>query len=131
VIARRRLLAVFALVPALRASSPPRSLRGTLAAGKLLLPDGTSVTLSGDDETEKVLADERLQDADFEVLGRADGPGRFRIEPIHIPALFVYRGGRKLRVTYWCDVCYIRTYAPGLCWCCRKETLLDPREPEE
>ena len=128
-IARRRLFAFAALAPLLRAAGP-QSLRGRLRGGKLVLPGGSVVTLTGDDETQKVLADERLEDADFEVAGHEAGQNSFRVEPIHIPALFVYRGGKKLRVTYWCDVCYIRTYAPGLCWCCRKETLLDPKEPE-
>ncbi len=127
-IGRRSLLAL-PFAAALRGAAP-QSLRGRLAGGKLILPSGAAVALTGDDETEKVLADERLQNTDFEVVGQEAAPGKFRVEPIHIPALFVHRDGRKLRVTYWCDVCYIRTYAPGLCWCCRKETLLDPKEPE-
>jgi hypothetical protein len=42
--------------------------------------------------------------------------------------MFVHQGGKRLFVTYWCDVCSIRTYTPGLCLCCRKETDLDLRE---
>ncbi|MBX9601485.1 MAG: hypothetical protein K2X35_10785 [Bryobacteraceae bacterium] len=111
------------------AASELQTLRGRKRAGaKLELPGGVVITLAGDDETMLVLGDARLDGLDFEVAGRRSAPGVFQVEPIHIPALFLYRDGKRLRVSYWCDVCYIRTWAPGLCWCCRKETLLDPRE---
>jgi hypothetical protein len=32
-------------------------------------------------------------------------------------------------VTYWCQVSYIRTYAPGECWCCQDDTALDLKDP--
>ena len=65
--------------------------------------------------------------------GRPDrsGGGRFTINPIHKRALFTYKDGRRLMVTYWCDVCAIRTYTPGICWCCREETALDLIEPDK
>jgi hypothetical protein len=34
-------------------------------------------------------------------------------------------------ITYWCDVCSIRTYTPGKCWCCQQETTLDLRDPDQ
>jgi hypothetical protein len=34
-------------------------------------------------------------------------------------------------VTYWCAVCAIRTFTPGICWCCREETELDLLEPDK
>ena len=34
-------------------------------------------------------------------------------------------------VTYWCEVCAIRSYTPGLCVCCRDETTLDLRDPDQ
>ena len=88
------------------------------------------VALAGDDATMKVLSDPRLQDSDFEVLGHSTGEGRFQVNHIHLPSLFVYRDGKRLQVSYWCDVCYIRTSSPGKCWCCQKDTALDPVEPE-
>ncbi|MCX6625986.1 MAG: hypothetical protein NTY38_33965 [Acidobacteria bacterium] len=112
------------------------ALRGKLAAGKngkpvLLLAGGSSVALEGDVDTTGVLTDERLLGSDFEVLGERVTDGLFRVDPIHTVALFIYRDGKKLNITYWCDVCYIRTYTPSKCACCQKETDLDPRDPDE
>ncbi len=114
---------------ALRAAERSQSIRGTLRQTDtpvLQLPNGTRVTLSGDDSTMLVLQDERIADADFEVEGRMQS-GRFLIDGIHLRAMFVHKDGQRLMVTYWCDVCYIRTYAPGKCWCCQKYTDLDVR----
>ncbi|MBS1875881.1 MAG: hypothetical protein JSU00_21885 [Acidobacteria bacterium] len=91
---------------------------------------GKRVALSGDEPTMKVANDPRLKDADFEVKGRLEPDGHLEINHIHIPSLFVYRDGKRLQVSYWCDVCYIRTSSPGKCWCCQKQTDLDPIEPE-
>lgn len=125
---RRTFLASVLALPRLTAAEV-QTLRGRKRAGpKLELPGGVAIALAGDDETMLVLGDSRLDGLDFEVAGRRSAPGVFQVEPIHIPALFLYRDGKRLRVSYWCDVCYIRTWTPGLCWCCRKETLLDPRE---
>ena len=76
-----------------------------------------------------VLKDPRLAGADFEALGQSSGPSGFRIDPIHTRALYAYRNGARLMVTYWCDVCYIRTYSPGVCWCCQDQTRLDLIDP--
>jgi hypothetical protein len=91
--------------------------------------DGKRLNLRGDDDTAGVLRDARLAGADFEVVGRLEGDTVI-IQPIHIASLFAYKDGKRLRVTYWCDVCAIRTYTPGICWCCREETELDLRDPD-
>jgi len=93
------------------------------------MADGRLLLLSGDDDTLGVLNDQRLAGSDFEVIGGATGDA-VAIEPIYTAALFAYKDGKRLRVTYWCDVCAIRTYTPGLCWCCREETVLDLRDPD-
>jgi hypothetical protein len=106
------------------------SVRGKLMTGPkpvVRTPAG-EVSLQGDEPTMAVLADDRLKSLDFEALGSPVPPGSFRIEPIHTRSLFVIRDGKRLMITYWCDVCYIRTYSPGKCWCCQKDTDLDPRE---
>ena len=92
--------------------------------------DGKRIYLRGDEDTVGVLKDARLAGADFEVVGRLEGD-TVTIEPIHTAALFAYKEGKRLRVTYWCDVCAIRTYTPGICWCCRDETALDLRDPDK
>ncbi len=86
------------------------------------------VPLSGDADTMGVLQDKRLAGATFELQGKFDSQGAFAVGPIHTRAVRVLRNGKKLLVTYWCDVCSIRTYTPGICWCCQEETALDLRE---
>ena len=101
------------------------SLRGKLRSGPK--PHLNGVPLTGDEPTMGVLADGRLENADFEVAGRQLGVA-FEIDRIHTRSLFVHQQGKRLMVTYWCDVCYIRTYTTGKCWCCQKDTELDLRE---
>jgi hypothetical protein len=125
---RRALFALIPMTALLRAAA--NSLRGKLRTGPSpKLDSGSqSVALTGDDPTMGVLADENLNGADFEVLGEPQPDGKFRIEPMHTRSLFVHKDGKRLMVTYWCDVCYIRTYTPGKCWCCQKDTELELRE---
>jgi hypothetical protein len=74
------------------------------------------------------LRDERVIGSEFELVGERGQGGVFVVDPIHKKAMFVVRGGKRLFVTYWCDICSIRTYTPGKCWCCQEETELDIRE---
>jgi hypothetical protein len=95
---------------------------------RLATPRGP-VALSGDEPTVGVLNDPRLANADFEVSGLMTANG-LEIDPIHTRSLFAYQDGRRLMVTYWCDICYIRTYTPGVCWCCQDWTRLDLKDPD-
>lgn len=92
---------------------------------------GTPISLTGDAPTMGVLRDERLAGTEFEVVGERAASGPVRIRPIHTRSLFAYRDGRRLMVTYWCDICTIRTYTPGKCACCQEETQLDLRPPDQ
>jgi len=134
-VTRRNLLAALGVsAVALRAADKSQTVRGKLQETDppaLQLPNGSRVILSGDESTLVVLHDERLKDADFEVQGKPKPPNGFQIDGIHLRPLFAYKGGKRLMVTYWCDVCYIRTYVPGKCWCCQKYTDLDLRESVE
>jgi hypothetical protein len=94
------------------------------AAGKLI-PLATA-----DQETLDVLADPRLAGTDFEVAGHPGPGGAFTVDPIYKRALFVHKDGKKLLVTYWCDICYIRSYSPGNCRCCQNPTRPDFVDPE-
>ena len=118
-------------VPALAIETEAEAVRGKLMAGPAARTSGgKTIALSGDDPTMAVLADERLSGVDLEVHGHTSAPDQFAIDKIHTRSLFAYQNGKKLMVTYWCDVCYIRTYSPGKCWCCQKNTDLDPQDPE-
>lgn len=116
------------------ASLPGLPVRGKLgwnAAHQPVLVQGDkSILLSGDATTQAILQDERMQGSDFEVIGHFTAPDRFEIDPIHTVAIFVYKNGKRQKITYWCDVCYIRTLAPGTCVCCQKYTDLDLQDPD-
>jgi hypothetical protein len=128
---------IAALLPALSvfAAAPGLSLRGKLlqrdGQPPSLETSGKSTALHGDGPTLGVLNDKRLAGVDLEALGQFTNPDLFEVDPIHLRAMFVHKDGKKLLITYWCDVCYIRTYTPGVCWCCQKYTDLDLRESGE
>ena len=128
------LLALLA-VASLAAAAESVSVRGKLVQQPGKPPavetrDGKLIALDGDEPTRGVLNDKRLAGFDLEAKGRFTAPGRFQVDPIHTRAMFVFKDGRARLITYWCDVCSIRTYTPGLCWCCQEETTLDLRDPE-
>jgi len=117
-------------------SVPGLSLRGKLTRSTgdqpaLELGNHKLVLLSGDEPTMDVLNDKRLLGTDFEAIGHYESPDHFQIDPIHARAMFVHQGAKRLLVTYWCEVCYIRTYTPGPCVCCQKYTDLDLRESDD
>jgi len=94
-------------------------------------PDHQIISLDGDEPTKRVLNDKRLAGFDLEAKGHFTTPDQFQVDPIHTKAMFVHKDGHVKVITYWCDVCSIRTYSPGPCWCCQKETLLDLRDPDQ
>jgi hypothetical protein len=134
---RRFVIATLFLAMCATATTVPGiSIRGKLTKSPDKQPaldpgDHKLISLAGDDATIGVLNDERLGGVDFEAIGHFESPGHFMIDPITSKALFVHKNGKRLMVTYWCDVCYIRTYTPGKCVCCQKWTDLDLRESDE
>jgi hypothetical protein len=123
---RRHLL--LAPLAALRAEGSA-IVRGRFSTpGVVTTSDGRKISLTGDDPTKLVLEDKRLNGLDFEAVGEMKN-GVFVINPIHLRGIWVYRKGARLMVTYWCDICYIRTYSPGICWCCQEDTKFDPKDP--
>jgi hypothetical protein len=130
---RFRLLILLALSAACYAgASAPTSIRGKLIQqdGKPALEVGANklISLDGDEPTRGVLKDKRLAGADLEAAGHFASPGLFVVDPIHTKALHVYHDGKRHTISYWCEVCSIRTYTPGICWCCQEETALDLKE---
>ncbi|MCS7315556.1 MAG: hypothetical protein RMI94_12625 [Bryobacterales bacterium] len=128
---RRWFQAVWALPAGLFAVGVER-VRGILehdAEGEPVLRtrQGERIRLEGDDDTMKVLRDKRLAARELEVRGAGSGRGRFRAGPFYEENVLVIEAGKGYLVTYWCDVCSIRSYTPGLCVCCYQETQLDLR----
>lgn len=128
---RRRVF--LSLAPALAAQPTRTAVRGILQREPkhaLKTPDGKLVTLQGESDALAVLTDPRVIGLDFEAEGAFDGPV-FEIAPMHTSPLYIYKAGQRLLVTYWCDVCAIRTYSPGSCWCCQEDTAFDPRDRKD
>ena len=130
---RRSFLPLFLFgVRALAIEPEAGAVRGKLIGGPAIhTAGGQSIALSGDDPTMAVLGDSRLTGVDLEARGHTTAPGQFAIDKIHTRSLFAYKNGKKLMVTYWCDVCYIRTFSPGVCWCCQDYTKLDLIDPDK
>ena len=134
------LLAVFASV-SYAESSKPAEAPATTVHGKFIQREGQTpavetadhklVVLQGDGSTEHVLHDKRLAGLDVEAKGHFTTPDRFQVDPFHTRPLYVVKDGKHLMVTFWCDTCSIRTYEPGPCWCCQRETKLDLRDPDQ
>ncbi len=119
-----------------RAAVPSLSIRGKLVqtdpARPTLEVDGHKlVHLSGDADTLGVLNDARLAGKEIETLGHFTAPDHFEVDPIHTSAMYIHQDGKRWTISYWCDVCAIRTYTPGICVCCQKYTDLDLREPDQ
>ena len=129
-------LLVCALLPCLGETPQSETVRGKLknqdgGAPALETAGHQTIRLEGDQATTGVIRDQRLDGAEIEAKGRFIAPDKFLIDPIHTKAILVHRDGHLKLVTYWCDVCSIRTYTPGPCWCCRRETTLDLRDADE
>ena len=122
----------------LHAATPPKN---ETVHGKLVVHSGEATTLEtaehkrivldGDAPTRKVLHDHRVDGFEVEARGHFTAPDHFLIDPQHTRALMVRDGGKLKMITYWCDVCYIRAYAPGPCVCCQKDTDLELRDLDE
>lgn len=122
---RRALLGWFASAAF---AKDPSGVEGVLRVPAVLETGDGKLRLEGDAQTTAVLGDKRLDGMRMRLAGERVGLDGFRVGPIHTRALRVAQGAKLLFVTYWCEVCSIRTYAPGPCMCCQEETALDLRE---
>jgi hypothetical protein len=133
-------LCLFALaVSALSAADKPKS--ADIVHGKLIVSAGQPpaietdehqlIHLDGDQPTRKVLHDPRVNGFEVEAHGHFTAPGQFLLDPQHTRSLVVHDHGKLKMITYWCDVCYIRAYAPGPCVCCQKDTEIDLRDLDD
>lgn len=81
--------------------------------------DRKTYLVSGDEFLEAQMKDSRLNGRAVELRGHETGPGKF--SATH---MFTVKDGKRYDVTYWCDVCSIRTHMPGRCMCCQGPTEL-------
>ena len=109
--------------------------------GKLVVREGQGpaietsehklIVLEGDASTTHVLGDKRLVGMEMEAKGHFAAADHFQVDPFYTHALHVIKDGKRFLVTYWCDVCSIRQYEPGPCWCCQRETALSLKPDDE
>ena len=81
--------------------------------------EGKRIPVAGDRFSNGQLLDPRLAEREWELEGKFQSDGQFEILK-----LFTMRQGKRHRVTYWCEICYIRSHEPGRCMCCQAETEL-------
>lgn len=132
-------LAVFSLAAADKPADKPKA--AETVHGRLIVragqppaietPEHQLVQLDGDQPTRKVLHDPRVNGFDVEAHGHFTAPGQFLIDPQHTRSLLVHDHDKLKMITYWCDVCYIRAYAPGPCVCCQKDTEVELRDLDD
>jgi hypothetical protein len=128
---------ILILAAALSAAEPKtETIEGTLIvrAGKsavLETADHRTIDLDGDAPTRKVLRDDRINGMAAQATGHFTASNKFLIDPQHKRALLVKKDGAAKMITYWCEVCGIRAYAPGPCVCCQAETELELRNLDE
>jgi hypothetical protein len=129
------ILAVLSLSASFGAAPVTSSIRGALTQrdGKpaIELSGHKLIALDGDEPTRGILNDKRLAGADMEATGHFAASGMFVVDPIHTKALHVYKDGKRHTISYWCDTCSIRTYTPGICWCCQQDTALDLQDDDK
>ncbi len=100
-------------------------LRGRLAGPEvdeplgLITAGGEGVTLELDEVLDQMMRDPQLADRNWEVRGERREDGRFAVLKA-----FTIKDGELHRVTYYCEICHITTYAPGRCMCCQEDTEL-------
>lgn len=80
---------------------------------------GKKILVAGDRFSNGQLLDSRLAKREWELEGEFQPNGHFEILK-----LFTIKQGKRHRVTYWCEICYIRSHEPGRCMCCQEETNL-------
>ena len=85
-----------------------------------LTTKGKRVRVAGDLFSNAQLRDPGLTGREWELEGEFGPEGHFEIL-----RLFTIRQGKRHRVTYWCEICYIRSHEPGRCMCCQAETELE------
>jgi hypothetical protein len=81
--------------------------------------DGKQYTVGGDEFTLSQMKDDKLNGRDIELEGRFSGSNKFEALKI-----FTIKNGKRYIVTYWCEICSIRTHKAGRCMCCQGETEL-------
>jgi rubrerythrin len=81
--------------------------------------DGKTYSFIPDDSATRMLADARVRKRQLQITARLHL--KDRLEVVKIQSI---KRGKLYDLYYFCEVCNITSYAPGLCPCCRQEMKL-------
>ena len=102
-------------------AKPEATITGRLAHENktpVLKANGKTVRLlSSDDYANAILHEPRFVGRELRLEGRWKSADTFDAD-----RLFSVRDGKLFKVIYYCDVCNITSYKPGLCDCCQQPT---------
>jgi hypothetical protein len=83
---------------------------------KLAAADGRSFSFMPTDSLTAIFADPRIRQRELQIT--AQQISKDELELIKVQS---FREGKLYDLYYFCEVCNITAYAPGLCSCCRQE----------
>jgi len=63
--------------------------------------------------------DPDLADRTWELEGFPKEGDKFEVRK-----LFTIKDGKRFHVTYYCEICHIVSYRPGMCMCCQEDVEL-------
>ncbi len=86
---------------------------------RLETDDGKVWTLVVETDAFHSLHDPELAGRTWELVGYPLGDDRFDVRK-----LFTIKDGERHAVTYYCEICHIVSYRPGMCMCCQEDVEL-------
>lgn len=112
-------------------ASPKQTLRARLIAPvedpiRVRDEQGNEHVLELDVDGVHTLHDPKLVDRLWDFEGRRTPDGRFEVFK-----MFTIKDGVRYKVTYYCEVCHIVSFRPGLCMCCQDEVALQETPEDE
>ena len=118
--------AVFSAAALAAADASERvTVRGTITAVEdepivLTTDSGAALELIVEEaDTFHTFHDPELADRTWELEGFHRGDNQFEVR-----ALFTIKDGERFKVTYYCEICHITSYRPGMCMCCQEDVEL-------
>lgn len=79
-------------------------------------PDGKRYFFLPEDQKVQMFRDERVRDRLLEIKAWKRGADR-----IEIVKIYSVHEGKLFDIYFYCDLCKIRAFAGGPCWCCQQE----------
>lgn len=126
-------LLIAAALPADSPAGEQTVIRGELLASasteadhRLKTDDGKVWDLVVETDAFHALHDPKLAGRTWEFVGYAQDGDKFDVRK-----LFTIKDGKRHEVTYYCEICHIVSYRPGMCMCCQEDVELRELPAEE